>query len=1377
MGVLACATPTPTTTDQMLEAPSVGNGGFSPGPQADAALAGLFAGEAFSLPPTELAKASGGKLSRFADVEPLLSELVVTYDESGRAMSRYRTVYRILRDNDALKLQSVGWAAWHQKRPVIKTRVVGLQGDERWLDPATIVEGSRATASDMLTDARVLRAPLPGARVGSVVESLVVLEDQEPAFPGAASGRFETWQFNLRRARLVIEHPLSLPLTATVIGEGQLQEMTQGGMRRLSLDIVPSRFSAFAHARLDVPQLSPRVEWSTAKSWRTVAQGYSNWVESTLADKIDVSTLTARASAASSRREKIQTTLAWLRERVRYMALHLGAGALKPTPPNDVVRRGYGDCKDLSVAMVSALQQLGVDASVALVKAGGIPTNEQTPGISGFDHAIVYIPAQGADPALWVDATAEGFPVGSLPNVLLDRKALVVKQNADGLTPLPTRASTTSRVLEELTIEQSEFGPAKATLARSFDGPIAGWMRARFAKADARELEAAIRPNTKALFGDDPLTVQFENAEPSLKPPRWVIRADRVDSIDTGGLSAAVLLEGPPIGAWADEDWIGRDGARKAADPEAEKRRAQDILEATGLTEEVLEARPIKLDERLILERRIRVIPAPGFVAQPLPPSRTIRFGPATWSESFETSNNGIVEVLYRFDSGGVDFDAASLSDFRKAYWKWDKESWPRLSLIPEADSLFQQARPVEAMNAWRSALAAHPKKGILRARYAQALSNLGLDELAKPELERALKDTPAHPLTLMIEGDIRRRGKSSILYGKGFDRAGAIRALRAAIAELPRHSWPRFRLAELLERDVDGDLSWNKSPEVLEAIRLYEQLADEGISDALAPLFDAQLRLGRFKDIITRKQKERQSLTADIYGRAASLTIDGPELCTQYLRGIEDAQQRSTEAAALLGIISLARDYSRVDSSAAAFEPTLPGGAGTMLRSIFSGIRATSMSTDLSSPEASMRSVLVRLAAAPSVPRRVEALKQIATTAGAEELERLGLGLLGTVAAGPLTADAILSKGACSTDVTGKAAKVTCSVRMGRPVTASGFFIKEQGAWRLESAGAMSTLAANATTASKGKDVEGASTWLNWTAERIDQLNLPSQLVDLRLFRSTWPPTSGSASAAEVDFVSAQARLFGTSSDAQILDIAKAFEAARPTLAGAKKRLAEQVLSRIYLRAQQPAKAVAILKPLAEAEQEDALFQALAGAYTRAGQFREAKALTSKALTRAPSDTVWASLAASVAEREGNHVEARKIYEAAYARTNDEDLVNNLLWARYMTGLADEESEKMARALTAKKSASPAELHTAAVVLVERGKIPEAAQLAQRLALRTPENEPDEALLQLRAQLLQSLGFATEAKSAWNALKPKEPTSDIAQLKARGLRDLETRR
>ena len=53
------------------------------------------------------------------------------------------------------------------------------------------------------------------------------------------------------------------------------------------------------------------------------------------------------------------------------------------------------------------LRSAGILASLALLNTWpGRELNIRLPGMGMFDHAIVYVPASGADSDLWVDATA-----------------------------------------------------------------------------------------------------------------------------------------------------------------------------------------------------------------------------------------------------------------------------------------------------------------------------------------------------------------------------------------------------------------------------------------------------------------------------------------------------------------------------------------------------------------------------------------------------------------------------------------------------------------------------------------------------------------------------------------------------------------------------------------------------------------------------------------------------------------------------------------------------------------------------------------------------------------------------------------------------------
>ena len=78
---------------------------------------------------------------------------------------------------------SLNWEPWHEERPTIKVRVITPDYAVHELDPKTVTDASaREDASNLYSDRRVLRAPLPAIAPGSVVEEEFVVQETAPFF-------------------------------------------------------------------------------------------------------------------------------------------------------------------------------------------------------------------------------------------------------------------------------------------------------------------------------------------------------------------------------------------------------------------------------------------------------------------------------------------------------------------------------------------------------------------------------------------------------------------------------------------------------------------------------------------------------------------------------------------------------------------------------------------------------------------------------------------------------------------------------------------------------------------------------------------------------------------------------------------------------------------------------------------------------------------------------------------------------------------------------------------------------------------------------------------------------------------------------------------
>lgn len=110
--------------------------------------------------------------------------------------------------------------------------------------------------------------------------------------------------------------------------------------------------------------------------------------------------------------ERTRLALRRVQQDVRYLGLLLGESSHRPNAPETVLARRYGDCKDKALLLVTLLEDLDIEARVALVNTVDLHTvREQLPSPGAFDHAVVRVRVAGEE--LWLDPTlsAERGPI------------------------------------------------------------------------------------------------------------------------------------------------------------------------------------------------------------------------------------------------------------------------------------------------------------------------------------------------------------------------------------------------------------------------------------------------------------------------------------------------------------------------------------------------------------------------------------------------------------------------------------------------------------------------------------------------------------------------------------------------------------------------------------------------------------------------------------------------------------------------------------------------------------------------------------------------------------------------------------------------------
>lgn len=1356
--VAGCATRPPGPTPLSRGARGPGDvEPWRPGPQAQPALEALWSTPAFALAPELLAVASGGPVARVHAAEVLLFESRLELDAAGRGVEVARSVSRLL--NDAPNQTRVfTWSPWRQKRPIVRGRVVGPDGTQSWVQAADVIEGSVTVSGLELSDVRQLSVVLPNARLGSVVELEVTHEDTRPLLEGAgAMGSWALWSFEpVRRMRLSVEAPATVPLKVEAVGVPAPEPSRQGGTQRVAVDVGELRFSPFALTTPELRARAPRFAWSTADSWATVAQRYRRVLEPAFADRVDLASLEPALARATSRTERIEAVARWLAERVRYTAVHLGAGAIAPTAPSTVLARGFGDCKDLAVLATLALRRAGVAAEVALVMANGPQARDGAPGLGAFNHMIVSLPpdAPGGE-VQWLDATAPGYPVGRLPAAVREQRALIITEGTTGLTTTPARAAARFAVTQRFELSAAPFGSGTGAATLAFADDAEGALRGAVGSCDSATAHELVEATVKKVLGDGPFDAELEGCRPGEGPLVVSVARHTLASLDTGDQKIEVRLPSRIV----DEvlpDWLPGPSDPTDDRTEAQRRdQQQRTLDRTGHTEEELAGRAMSFESRPSIERVYRVTIPPRFALAALPPDRTLSMGPSSWSESFARLEDGTVEARFRFEVLEVDWSVAEVAAFREALRRRFEEPMPVVTAFFAPVERLRQRRPAEAMGLVKQWLTERPADAATRARYARLLVQLGLGEPALREAERAARDAPADALVAMVCGDVARRDAYGALYRPPFQREKALDCLRRAHRLDPDHSWAAVTLADTLRRNANGEPEAGWLPDVAEAAGILEAMVErhQAPRAAVEMLMELDLAAGRLTE--AKALLEAQPSLKDVSGPlkvVLELLSGGGEAYLRRAERIAEPKERLTALAQGYGAYAYLRQY----EEATAFLGRLSddaalGGELAAMKELHLGLRRAPDAVDLSSPEAAARSVYAQLANASSPTDAARRLAALASSSGRAELDGAPT-LFGQVRLPGLEQrfafDQLFTRGQCAVDSRGPVSRVSCELPERGAGGSVSYWVLEGGALKLESLGQPAHLVERAWEAAQRSDVAAGAAWIGWIVDELSARRVDTGAA--KVLRDFW----AQAERTEPDslrFAAAVARVVSTDlAEKAPPSVLATLFTGRARLTGALRRGVDATLVRTLDRQGQFDRAARVLEPLARAENEPWMWQYLATLQYKGTRAAEAEQRIDAALRKDPGNPQWREVKAFAALRRGRSQQAVDTLEALEReQVQGVDVRNNLVWARFLAGTVGEELEKEALRLAGASDASEASLHTAAMVLLERGRVLDAAELGEK-RLRRLGGAPDEAQWLLRGRLGQLLGLTELAREAY---------------------------
>lgn len=273
-----------------------------------------------------------------------------------------------------------------------------------------------------------------------------------------------------------------------------------GGVRVSASDLAPETG--------DRPVL--RVAWGDGAAWSDVGRWYDRLVRELPRRPPAVEGLARELVAGETdARTRVSILLDYVRRRIRYVAVEVGVGGYRPSPPGEVLERRWGDCKDKAFLLLDLLAEAGIEAYPTLVLADEERRlDDRFPGADQFNHLIVAVPVSAVSPHpddvaseryLFLDATQETGGLTWLHPALQGQTVLVVRGADSELDVIPVLAE---RELRDLAVELSvgEAGDATGRAVYRITGHGAWALAGATASASPEDLGALARRILSAVL-------------------------------------------------------------------------------------------------------------------------------------------------------------------------------------------------------------------------------------------------------------------------------------------------------------------------------------------------------------------------------------------------------------------------------------------------------------------------------------------------------------------------------------------------------------------------------------------------------------------------------------------------------------------------------------------------------------------------------------------------------------------------------------------------------------------------------------------------------------------------------------------------------------
>jgi transglutaminase-like putative cysteine protease len=297
-----------------------------------------------------------------------------------------------------------------------------------------------------------------------------------------------------------------VPLRVDARGPFEFTRSTADGQRVVEATLRDYAGQVPEKAMVAPRDLTPLLVATTLESWEAIGARFHEAVADKLEATPEIEALAARIVGEQQGLEAARAIHRWVAGNIEYVAVYLRQmSGWVPHSASEVLRNGYGDCKDQYVVLASLLAARGIEAEPVLVAFDRGFEQLPLPTPLQFDHCMAYLP--GFD--IYSNPIDPYRDLGEL-DVPLSGKFVVIasREGRTGRTPGGSADSNRFRVEQRVAIGAD--GQISGTAVLDFAGRPSGRFRRVLALAATTEqaaddlLSAGPIGGTGALQTSDP---------------------------------------------------------------------------------------------------------------------------------------------------------------------------------------------------------------------------------------------------------------------------------------------------------------------------------------------------------------------------------------------------------------------------------------------------------------------------------------------------------------------------------------------------------------------------------------------------------------------------------------------------------------------------------------------------------------------------------------------------------------------------------------------------------------------------------------------------------------------------------------------------------